>query len=216
VNSEVTRWAISPCNDIKAVLFDADGVLQQPSTGWLINLERLCPIPGRAPEFLNEVFTAERPCLAGTADFASALDEVLRRWGSGCHVEDALAIWRQIEPAQGLLDVVRQLRKSGFLVALATNQHAYRAEFMSEQLGYASEFDHEFYSCRIGHAKPSGEFFLHALDRLGLRGHEVLLIDDKEPNIRGAREAGLHAVLFHLSAGSPELESLLRKHGLYV
>jgi len=72
---------------IRAVLLDADGVVQLPVSAWRASLGALCGEPSRADEFLTDVFGAERPCLTGALDFEVALGQVLRKWESTVSVE---------------------------------------------------------------------------------------------------------------------------------
>ena len=71
---------------------------------------------------------------------------------------------------------------------------------MSGQLGYRGLFDQEFYSCRMGVAKPATAFFLLIVDELGLSPTNVLFLDDHEANVHSAHEAGLN--LMPLSSSS--------------
>jgi len=201
---------------IHTVLLDADGVVQLPRPGWLASLAALCGDPERADEFLADVFAAERPCLEGRADFEPALAAVLRKWRSSVAVEDALRIWTQIEPSADTLGVVRALRSAGISVALATNQQAHRANYMTNALGYAAHFDHLLYSCELGHAKPSPAFFSSALARIATEPARTLFIDDDEANVTAARDLGLRAEVYHLSEGVGRLHEVLRGHGLRV
>jgi HAD superfamily hydrolase (TIGR01509 family) len=49
-------------------------------------------------------------------------------------------------------------------------------------------------SCDIGFRKPSGEAYTALIDAIGHRN--LLLIDDRQPNIKGAQQAGLEGILF--------------------
>jgi putative hydrolase of the HAD superfamily len=199
---------------IRALLLDADGVVQLPRPTWRTSLEALCGDRCRADEFLADVFAAERPCLTGEADFEVALEALLRKWGAGVSVEAALQIWTQIEPSADILELARGLRASGVSVSLATNQQTHRAGFMSSALGYADHFDHLLYSCDLGHCKPSAEFFSSALARLMIDPKQVLFIDDHETNVSAARHCGLHAEVFHLSEGMERVHEILDGYGL--
>jgi putative hydrolase of the HAD superfamily len=201
---------------IAAVLFDADGVIQRPSSTWRSNLVRLCPNPARGEEFLTELFAAERPCFDGTEDFRRTLTEALARWGRADAVDEALAVWTEIEPDPHILEVVAELRRNDIEVALASNQQAIRAKYMSEGLGYAERFDHLFYSCLLGHAKPSTAYFQQALKRLALPGGSVLFLDDREVNVAAARSVGLHAELAQIGHGAAGMRQLLSRYGLPV
>ena len=136
--------------NIQAVLFDADGVLQNPVEGGREKLASLCGSAVRKDEFLVDFLRSEMPCLKGEADFAVTVAEVLKKWDSPFSVEQAIETHTKIV-AMNLesLEVVRAyLRRSGVGAYLATNQHEYRARYMSEVFGYADIFDGEFYSCR--------------------------------------------------------------------
>jgi len=199
---------------IRTVLFDADGVLQQPAPGWRDKVAELCGDPDQTERFVEEVFTVERPCFRGRADFGQALDAVLKRWGSRFSVADALQIWTLIEPDAGILEIVSRLRAGGITVGLATNQQAYRADFMTFRLGYAELFDHLFYSCNIGYAKPSEEYFQAVLDRLAVPAPELLFLDDHEANVHAAGRLGLQAEVFSIEEGATRAMLILERYGL--
>ena len=201
---------------IKAVCFDADGVVQRTPSTFRASLVELAGDADKADEFLAEVFAAERPCLTGEREFAPMLQTVLRRWKSPVNVEQALLIWTLIEPVEETFAVVERIRSSGVHVALASNQQSHRAGIMTTQLGYAGRFDQLFYSCELGVAKPDPAYFESLLMRLEMPGDEVLFVDDHESNVRAAREVGLNAETFHVDSGSRALVSLLRRHGVHV
>jgi putative hydrolase of the HAD superfamily len=199
---------------IRAVLLDADGVVQLPGSAWSASLDLLCGDPGRADEFRADVFAAEKPCLTGAEHFEVALGQVLRKWQSSVSVEVALRAWTDIEPAADILDLVRSLRSSGVSVSLATNQQAHRANFMTNSLGYRTHFDHLLYSCELGFSKPSVEYFSAALSKIAMDPSEVLFIDDHEANVSAAKSCGLHGEVFHLSEGVMRIHEILKGYGL--
>jgi putative hydrolase of the HAD superfamily len=201
---------------ITAVLFDADGVIQQPPANWRDALGALCGRPDQSDAFLASVFEAERPCVDGSVDFRAALAEVLMRWRSAVSVDDALSLLAQIDPDPEILSIVAAVRRPEVVVALATNQQRYRASFMTESLGYTQRFDHLLYSCDLGCAKPSGKYFRAALRRIGVAPANALFLDDHDRNVAAARSCGLSAERFHLSEGPTRLRNLLRGHGVLV
>jgi putative hydrolase of the HAD superfamily len=203
---------------MKAVLFDADGVLQRPGAA---RREALANVlgPGRGsdvPAFLQDMFVAEKAELTSRYGFDTALADVLRRWECRGNKEDFLKAWRMIEVRTDLLEVIRALRRSGIRCCLASNQESNRAAHMSRELGYRNLFDREFYSCDIGTAKPDSAYFLHIVRVLGLHASDVLFLDDLEINVVAAREAGLHAVTFKGEAGASVLWQTLAEFGIAV
>ncbi|MEM9621727.1 MAG: HAD-IA family hydrolase [Pseudomonadota bacterium] len=212
--SESTIDTSGPSTQIRAVLFDADGVLQRTRPGFLQALGRLCGDPANAEAFVKDVFKAETPCLVGQGDFVDSLARVLEKWQSPTSVDDALQIWSMIDPDPTAFDLIRSLQNKGTIVALATNQQAYRANLMLKELGYENEFDHLLCSCFIGHAKPSEAYFAQAVHQLDITAHEMLFIDDHDANVEAATAAGLRANQYHLDQGPDVLRDILAQHGL--
>jgi putative hydrolase of the HAD superfamily len=160
------------------------------------------------------VFAAEAPCLTGKADFVPALAEVLRRWNAPCSIDEAIEVWTNIHVEEDALRVIAELRAVGVCCYLTTNQHARRAERMSRGLGYEAHFDREFYSCRMGLAKPKVEFFRAVLDAIVLPPSRVLFIDDHARNVEAASDLGIHAALFPYGAGALMLRCTLQEFGV--
>jgi putative hydrolase of the HAD superfamily len=203
---------------LRAVLFDADGVIQLASDHLHL---RLTEALGRAPEerelCMDAIFAAEAPALIGAATFEQALGPVLIQLKAPCDARAVLDLWRAIEPNQQVLALVERLRGRGVFCALASNQERNRARHMSEGLGYARVFDREFYSCDLGHVKPSAAFFEAILREANLDPACTLFIDDRQDNVEGARACGLVAeqfVLWKEPDGAAALERLLAAHGL--
>lgn len=167
-------------------------------------------------EFVKAVFEVEDHALEGRSDFIGALSELLLERQCPGTLQDALAAWTMIEPDSGMTDVVRALRRGGLRCYLGTNQEPHRASYMSEQLGYSGLFDREFYSCRMGIAKPASAYFHSIVEELGVPPTTVLFLDDHEVNVSSAREAGLNAVRFLVDSGPLRLEQALRDFGLHV
>jgi HAD superfamily hydrolase (TIGR01509 family) len=198
----------------QVVLFDADGVVQQTPPGWEEELHGTLGSPPYIEELLRELFTAELPALAGGRDFADVVREVLGRWDLADRTEDVLAYWTRLELDAGVTALIGELRAAGAACFLATNQHELRRAYMSTSLGYDDLLDGQLYSCDLGVAKPDPAYFTAALERIGYPAGAALFIDDREPNVLGARTAGLRAEVFHLSSGADALRTILAAHGL--
>jgi putative hydrolase of the HAD superfamily len=198
----------------RAVLFDADGVLQRPTFDWWSRLTSLVPSGGDA--FAADLMASEKPALVGKIDFRDALADVLRRWNSTASVEQAIEPWSWFVAEPGVVELIRELRAAGIACHLATNQQAYRRAIMEDERGYGAWFDRTFYSCDLGLAKPDPAYFRAILAEIDVPASEVLFIDDNEANVAGARAVGLQAELYDLSAGVPALVELLRRHDLPV
>lgn len=65
-----------------------------------------------------------------------------------------------------------------------------------EQVNWLPEFDVRTYSCTLGRIKPEPEIYEDCVGGLGLKPEEVVFLDDRPENVRGADEVGLHGLLF--------------------
>ena len=61
---------------------------------------------------------------------------------------------------------------------------------------WSRHFDHRYYSCRLGAAKPDPRAFELVLSDLGAQPDEVLFIDDRAENTRAAGDLGMHTITF--------------------
>lgn len=59
-----------------------------------------------------------------------------------------------------------------------------------------SQFDGILFSGPIRLAKPSPEIYSHFLRKFDLKAEECFFIDDLEPNINAAKEAGMGGLVF--------------------
>ena len=110
--------------------------------------------------------------------------------------------------------MIRSLRSQGIRVCLATNQQALRAAYMRVTLNYGNHFDALFFSCELGCAKPTPDYFGAVVERLGERSEQLLFIDDHDANVNAARGAGLRAEAFVITEGVSALEAHLAAHGV--
>ena len=195
---------------VRAVLFDADGVLQT-TPRFLDMAAGLLPAGDDDIDgFLADLLEVERPALVGNADLPAGVAKLLRDRGSSASLEEAMRLWTEIAVDPGTRAVVEELRAGGMRCYLASNQHWDRARYMSEALGYRELFDAEFYSCDLGRAKPSADYFRLVLEGVGLPPGEVLFLDDKRANVEAARGIGIRASVFEIQEGADNRGPLLR------
>jgi putative hydrolase of the HAD superfamily len=202
---------------VRAVLWDADGVLQHLPAGWEASMRPV--VEGHLTDldgFLAEAFEAERPALLGQASWLEILPVLLERWGVPHLYDKALQVWLTIVPQPGVRDLVTAMRVEGVRCYLATNQTEHRGRYMVENLGYDALLDGAFWSYELGLAKPDPAFFTTILQQVGLEAGEVLFVDDSVRNVEAARSVGLAAERWHVDQGLPALRELLRGHGLPV
>jgi len=111
---------------IEAVLFDADGVLQQRPRGWKDALGERLGFRGNPDDFLADVYDVETPMLDGRADFTEVLATLLSRWHCRVTLEEALRVWTMLDVDAEITETVRTLRRSGVACHLASNQEGHK------------------------------------------------------------------------------------------
>ncbi|MBE0696605.1 MAG: HAD-IA family hydrolase, partial [Anaerolineaceae bacterium] len=89
----------------------------------------------------------------------------------------------------------------GLRCGLATLQEKNRAAYMRTHMGFDQQFDHFFFSCELGCAKPAAQFFHKIEASLQLSGEEILFWDDDPRNILAARGMGWYAEAYHTFSG---------------
>lgn len=200
---------------VRAVLFDADGVLQHMTVEWRETIGEQSGENGHEAErLLNAIAHSEKPTMTGEVDLAHSLTQVIDAHDADLEADDVMDAWHQIETDPGVLDGVRALAGRGLVRALTTNQSFPRARWMQANLPYDELFDAQFYSCEMGLAKPDPAYFQHVLTALGLAPGEALFMDDTRANVESASGLGIRAELFARDGGRAELDRILKLHDL--
>lgn len=194
---------------VKALMVDVDGVLVdgRPEDGrhWHTSIEADL---GFTSDALHEHFFA--PCweniVLGRAGLMEHLAAALRKIAPHVSPAELVSYWfeRDSRLVSPLLAELSLVRSAGTRVYLATNQEHLRAAWLMENLGLAEHVDGIFYSARLGARKPEMEFFARVQAAVGLRGEEMLLVDDSRQNVEAARKAGWQA-LHWTGHGSPDI-----------
>lgn len=200
-------------SSVRAVLWDADGVLQDMPRSWA---QLLTDAIGEqaTTDFLTEVWPVAKQAMAGDGQLRELLPALIAAQGLDEHSAAIHEVWGAMQPVDTARPLIARLRADGVGCHLATNQDDLRASYMRARMGYDDLLDGAFYSCDLGARKPHSAFFDRAAAALGLAPAEVLFIDDTAENVTAARQAGLAAVHWHFRDGAPALAAALAAHGL--
>ena len=181
---------------MRAVLLDADGVLQLIGTPWYRALSA-----GGGEAFARALLSGEVPALSGKESLRDLLERLVVELGLSKDADALMVLWRRATPDPPAWRLVRDLRAAGYLTVLATNQHEERREWMRTALGYDGLCDVDAYSCLLGAAKPDPDYFRAALEMAGVGAGEALFVDDSAENIVAAAALGLRTLHHPTDAG---------------
>lgn len=182
---------------IKAVIFDVDGVLidltiakakDQFEKDWGITSSQTQAF------FMHDFIN----CLKGEADLKETIAPYLVKWGWNSSVNEFLDYWFESQKTinNEVIDVVNKLKKRSLKVFVATNQEKYRAEYLSNKLGFGMLFDGFYASSSIGTTKKDPEFFIRLLEQIQMKPANVLFWDDTMSHVESAKSIGMNAELF--------------------
>lgn len=197
-----------------AVIFDVGKVLVEWDPRYLY--ERLIDDDQALEAFLANVVTKEwhfqhdagRP-FAETSAELSALHpehaELIAAWGP--RFNDTIP-----HTIPGMPEIVRELDAAGVPLYAITN---FSGEFWRAWVPQYAELFDRFRDVVVSGdeklVKPDPAIYALALERFGLEGPDAVFVDDSPANVAGARDAGIHAVLF---TGAEDFRAELVRFGL--
>ncbi|BAL92278.1 putative haloacid dehalogenase-like hydrolase [Actinoplanes missouriensis 431] len=195
----------------RALFIDLDGVLRRWDPAPMIAVEVKY---GLKPASLLETamsWDIYRPAMAGEITDAEWMSLVATRLPLGDD-ESAAAVaeWQayrgEVDPEA--LAFVREVRAAGRPVAIATNATD-RLRGDLDALGLTGEVDLVISSWELKVHKPAPEFFTEACVLVGQLPRHVLMVDDDDRVIRGARSSGLSGYRWTGSEHVPYLRKVL-------
>ncbi len=176
---------------IKAILFDADGVLLKAQRYFAeVAAEKYnLPIEKIAPFFQGQF----QKCQTGEVDLKESLPEYLSAFQWPKSLEEYLAEWFESGTIidESVLTCVEELRSKGIKCYLATDQEKYRAEYVKNNLGLSTKLDGLFFSCDLKSTKSDTKFFSQIIERLGIEPSQIMYFDDDLKNVKVSQSVGI-------------------------
>jgi putative hydrolase of the HAD superfamily len=115
--------------------------------------------------------------------------------------EGPMVTWPQVEAMPHAGAVLSKLRSQA-LLAVATNaadSEEWEIRAALDKVGLDTLLDKVYCYRKIGHKKPSREFFAYILEDLGLQKSQVIMVgDDFEADVVGANKCGIRALWYNL------------------
>lgn len=197
---------------IQAVVFDIGGVLEiTPDLGVTERWEsRLGLAPG---ELNSRMYDAWRGGSIGTMSEDQVHQALTGRLGlDERQLADFMAdIWREYLGTANteLIDYARRLRPR-YRTGILSNSFVGAREREQAAYGFEDLVDEIIYSHECGMRKPDPGIYALACERLQAEPARMVFLDDSGPCVEGARQAGIHAVLYRDNAQAiRDIENLL-------
>ena len=198
---------------IKAICFDADGVVVYPQKQFSKHLKEEHGIsPEMTRSFFGGVFN---DCLVGTANLSDVLPPYLKDWKWKGSTDEFITTWLKFDHVVDVrvIDMIQRLRQNKLICCLVTSQERYRAEYMKTTMGFQDAFDHLFFSCELGLQKPDHAYYQYIEKALNLEKGSILFWDDLEINVIAARENGWNAEIY---TAFDEFEKTMTQYDLMI
>jgi len=185
---------------IRAVIFDYGEVLCHPPTPEAIG--RLASVFQVSPKDFPELYMRNR----GLYDRGDLTAEAY--WMKLAHDAGVKIAGNQVETLSAwdvemwstinveMMKWAKDLRSAGIKTAILSNMPEDMVIHVRKNFHWLGDFDCHVFSSEIGVIKPGAGIYQHCLECLKVHPSEALFIDDREANVRGARELGIHGIQF--------------------
>lgn len=192
---------------IKLVIFDLDGTLINAYAAVYRSLNyvtRRLGLPGVAhPTIKRSVGWGDR--------------NLLGRFVNPPQLEDALALYRRhhdttlkngVRFLPGARQTIRQLKKKGYRLAVASNRTTSSSEIILKCLGARGYFDCVVCGDRLKNFKPHPEILKHILRKFSLKSRDAVYVGDMAIDVETGRRARVKTIA--VLTGSDKKKEILR------
>jgi putative hydrolase of the HAD superfamily len=105
-----------------------------------------------------------------------------------------IEMWSRLN--EPLLRWARNLRSAGYRTAVLSNLHTEFTTHIRKNCPWLEHFDCPVFSSEVGCIKPDREIYEHCLRGLRVDAAEAIFLDDREANVRAAKEKGITALQY--------------------
>jgi pyrophosphatase PpaX len=190
---------------INTVLFDFDGTVMDTNRVIINSWQHT----------FRTLTGEERPEAEIVATFGEILHDTVARFFPNVPVEEAVEVYRSYHRANfgpmisvfpGMKELIEELKSRGYTLAIVTSRLPATTAEGLEKYGLAGYFDLVVTCDDCKRFKPDPEPVLIALEKLGKKPEEALMVGDTRNDIQCARRAGVKPVLVGWAVAVPEAE----------
>ncbi len=179
---------------IKAVLFDMDGLMVDTEP---LHLQAFNFALEKFGKYLTEEENTKR--YIGTPDIDGARDMVAR-YNLPISVSELLKVKqdksreflkKSLNPEPGLIELLNNLKKNGYKVAIASSSSLENIKTVIESLGVKEVIDQLASAEEVKEGKPAPDVYLLAAEKLGVKPEECLVLEDAPKGVQAGKAAGM-------------------------
>lgn len=197
--------------DLKAVIFDMDGVLVDSEPVYYKVEQKLFSSLGlEIPPHVHRTFVGlSMESIWHKIKLENKLDH---------SVEELISLHKKLmirgfktlidpQPIDGIIDLLQLLKKNQIKIALASSSSHELINLVLERTNLKDYFNFVVSSEDVKAGKPEPDIFLEALRLLEMEKNQVLIIEDSANGIRAARQAGIFSVAYlNPNSGKQDLQ----------
>lgn len=179
------------------ILFDIGGVLVRWKDIWLINeisekfeISKKDLVMGFETH-LTDLFTGK---MSEDKFWRKVLGKAYTKTKSSQGIIDEVFSRRSIIN-QEVFELAKTLKGMGFKIGILSNITSETRRSLQRK-GIFEIFDYRFFSDKIKSAKPHSQIFSKVQKKIGVKSSQIILIDDKDENIKAAQSHGFKTILY--------------------
>lgn len=168
---------------------------------WLLNKSIIQSKQAFLATFERVNHLTEKPFISHTFGEIAFFEETFEKLAiHRITAEEALKKYREllmkkIQPDQDVADALQLLKEKNIRIALLSNESAERVDAYMEKTNLGHFFDSIIVSARIGIEKPDLRIFQEALNRLKIKGEEMVMFGDNQIADGASKKLGIFFVL---------------------
>ncbi len=181
---------------IRAVVFDLDGLMVNTEEVFHMTGHELLRRRGKvATQALFNQMMGRRAREAFAAmiemmELSETIDELQIESES---IFDGL-LETHLRPMPGLFELLGWIEQRGLPKGVATSSDSVYLHRMLGTFDLVDRFSMKLTAEDVTHGKPNPEIYLKAAERIGVKPHEMLVLEDSQAGTRAAAEAGAHII----------------------
>lgn len=191
-------------NKIKAIIFDMDGVLIDAREWHYDSLNAALRIFGTEISRYDHLVTFDGLPTKKKLEILSiegGFPKKLHQFVNDLKQQNTLEIvFAKCKPVFQHQYALSKLKAEGYKIVVCSNSIRKSIEIMMEKSGLEPYLDFFLSNQDVTNGKPDPEIYTKAMDRMGLKPEECLIIEDNENGVKAALASGAHL----LKVESPE------------